>query len=103
MNPTSHVTLRWPSVIGGALVLLALGAGLAFVAMRPASAALRTAAPSVAPASSSGAAPAATTNSGNGLRQEASITLTADAMKRAGIVVAPVTSGSGTALLRLPG
>src|SRR3954464_11734189 len=108
MNPTSHVTLRWPLVIGGALVLLALGAGLAFVAMRPAPAALRTAAPSVAPASStptssSGAAPAATTNSVNGARREASITLTPDAMKRAGIVVAPVTSGSGTALLRLPG
>src|SRR3954464_1083975 len=101
MNPTSHVPLRWPLVIGGALVLLALGAGLAFVAMRPASATMGPG-PSGAATSSSAAAPTATGNSMNG-RREASITLTPDAMKRAGIVVAPVTSGSGTALLRLPG
>ena len=102
MNPTSHVTLRWPFVIAGALVLLALGAGLAFVAMRPASATMG-AGPSGAATSNSAAAPGATANGVNGPRREASITLTPDAMKRAGIVVAPVTSGSGTALLRLPG
>jgi RND family efflux transporter MFP subunit len=102
MNPTSHVTLRWPLVIAGALVLFALGAGLAFVAMRPASATIGPA-HSAAESSSNGAAPTATGNSVNGPRREASITLTPDAMKRAGIVVAPVSSGSGTALLRLPG
>ena len=41
MNGTSRVTLRWPSLIAGALVLLALGAGLAYVAMRPAPATVR--------------------------------------------------------------
>jgi len=102
MNPTSHVTLRWPLVIGGALVLLALGAGLAFVAMRPASARMAPGA-SGAATSSSAAAPTATGDGVSGPRREASITLAPDAMKRAGIVVAPVTSGSGTALLRLPG
>src|SRR4051812_515694 len=102
MNPTSHVTLRWPLVIGGALVLLALGAGLAFVAMRPASARMAPGA-SGAATSSSAAAPTVTEDGVSGPRREASITLTPDAMKRAGIVVAPVTSGSGTALLRLPG
>ncbi len=102
MNPTSHVTLRWPLVIAGALVLLALGAGLAFVAMRPASATMAPG-PSGAATSSRAAAPTATGSGVNAPRREASITLTPEAMKRAGIVVAPVTSGGGTALLRLPG
>ena len=59
MNGTSRVTLRWPSLIAGALVLLALGAGLAYVAMRPRRATMGRGAPSVAPASSSGPSPAA--------------------------------------------
>src|SRR3954466_11148765 len=102
MNPTSHVTLRWPLVIGGALVLLALGAGLAFVAMRPASATMGPG-PSGTATSSSAAAPTVTEDGVSGPRREASITLTPDPMKTAGLVVAPVASGSGTALLRLPG
>ena len=36
MNGTSRVTLRWPALIAGALVLLATGAGMAYVAVRPA-------------------------------------------------------------------
>lgn len=102
MNVTSRVTLRWPSLITGALVLLALGAGLAYVAMRPPPATVARGAPAVVPASSSGPSPAADGTARNE-PPEVSITLTPEAIQRAGIVVAPITSGSGAAQLRLPG
>jgi membrane fusion protein, heavy metal efflux system len=104
MNGTSRVTLRWPSLIAGALVLLAIGAGLAYVAMRPARATVGNG-PSTATSGSSSrpttAAPqTATTNAPS---PEVSVTLTPEAIQRAGIVVVPVSAGSGSTQLRLPG
>ena len=102
MNSTSPVTLRWPSLIAGALVLVALGAGSAYVAMRPASATMARGGTSAAPASTRGAAPAERTALTDA-PAEVSVTLSPDAIRRAGIVVAPVTAGAGGAQLRLPG
>ena len=102
MNGTSRVTLRWPSLIAGALVLLAVGAGLMYVVVRRAPA-TGAPAPSVAPASMSGTSPAVEGNLRNDARSDVSVTLTPDAIQRAGIVVASVTSGGGAGQLRLPG
>jgi RND family efflux transporter MFP subunit len=102
MSGTSRVTLRWPSLVAGALILPALGAGLAYLAMRHAATAPRGT-PSIIPASSSGPSTIADATAQNDGRREVAITLTPEAIQRAGIVVAPVTSGGGTAHLRLPG
>ena len=93
MNGTSPVTLRWPSLIAGALVLLAVGAGLMYVMVRRAPA---TGAPasSVAPASMSGTSLAVEGNLRNDARSDVSVTLTPDAIQRAGIVVASVVGGA---------
>ena len=101
MSGTSRVTLRWPSLIAGALVLLALGAGLTYVVVRRAPA--TGAPPSVAPASMSATSPTAEGNIRNDPRSDVSVTLTPEAIQRAGIVVASVTSRGGAGQLRLPG
>src|SRR4051794_1437351 len=102
MNGTSRVTVRWPSLIAGALVLLAVGAGLMYVVVRRAPPTAAPA-PSVAPGSMSATSPAAEKRLSNDARSDVSVTLTPDAIQRAGIVVASVTSGSGAGQLRLPG
>src|SRR4051794_5380339 len=101
MNGTSRITLRWPSLIAGALVLLALGAGLAYVAMRLAPATPTHGAPVSRRPTGDPSAPGST--SGSGTRPDVSVTLTGDAIQRAGIVVASVTSAADSARLRLPG
>lgn len=104
MNGTSHVTLRWPSLIAGALVLLAVGAGLAYVAMRPVRPTVGKPPSAAIPASNSGPSTSAPRGaSANAPSAEVSVTLTSEAMQRAGIVVTPVSSASGATQLRLPG
>src|SRR6516164_1473787 len=96
MSSTSRVTLGWPALIIGGLALLAGGAGIAYLVIRPAPAA--TSAPSTATVVSEPTAPA----SPSGL-SEVVVTLTPGAAERAGIVLAPVSEGRGTSTLRLPG
>jgi RND family efflux transporter MFP subunit len=104
MNATSRVTLRWPLLIAGALVCLALGAGLAYVVLRPAPATPGNLPSGAASASSSQPATAAPQMApANVPSPEVSVTLTPEAIQRAGIVVTPVSSGSGSTQLRLPG
>src|SRR5581483_11204736 len=97
---TSRVTIGWPALIAGGMALLAAGAGIAYVAVRPASlshAAQTTAAGAVQPAAgapSSTPAPSAAS--------EAAVTLTPEAMQRAGIVLAPVSASRDASTLRLP-
>ena len=104
MNRTSRVTLGWPVLIAGALLLLALGAGAAYVAMRSeplatvgeTSPGQTAAASGAAPRTQDGTAPSAD-------RPEVSVTLAAEAIERAGIIVAPVTPGDPSTQLRFPG
>lgn len=104
MNGTSHVTLRWPSLVAGAFVFLALGAALAYVALRPAPPTMVNPPSSATSASSSRPSTATPqTAPANVPSPEVSVTLTPEAIQRAGIVVAPVSSGSGSTQLRLPG
>jgi len=98
---TSHVTLGWPALVVGGIGLLAAGAGIAYVAVRPAprtnsshgaaAGGVQSAAGATAPAPSAAAAP------------EAVVALTPEAIQRAGIVLAPVSTGRDTSALRLPG
>src|SRR5579864_9052607 len=99
---TSRVTVGWPALVAGGIALLAAGAGIAYVAVRPASppnAVQTTAAGAVPPsvgAPSSTPAPSAAAS-------EVVITLTPEAIHRAGIVLAPVSAGRDGSALRLPG
>jgi cobalt-zinc-cadmium efflux system membrane fusion protein len=98
---TARVTVGWPVLIAGGIAILAAGGGIAYIAVRPGSpsnAVQTTAAGAVQPsvgAPSSMPAPSAAS--------EVVITLTAEAIQRAGIVLAPVSAGRDGSTLRLPG
>ena len=108
MNSDSRVNVRWTVVAAAALALLAAGAGATYVALRSTSRArlasndhagmAETGPPGVAadrqPASNSGAAtPLA----------DVIVTLSQQAVERAGIAVIAVTAGTTTGGLRAPG
>ncbi len=100
MSP-SRVTLGWPALIAGGIGLLAIGAGIAYFAARPAPSTRSgegTAADAVqTTAGASASAPA------TGASPDVVVTLTHEAIQRAGIVLAPVSAGRDTSTLRLPG
>ena len=103
MTGNSRVTLGWPALIVGALVLLAIGAGLAYVTTRPAppSTSVQNPPAAAAPVGGSGSTP-------SGLPPVVSssdvvVMLTPEAIQRAGIVLVKVTEGRADAALRLPG
>jgi RND family efflux transporter MFP subunit len=101
MNGSSRVTLGWPVLVAGAVLLVATGAGIGYVAMRWVPAGASDAAP--APVSNASPAPGPAAASAPGAQPDVVVTLTPEAIQRAGIVVAPVTAGAATAVLRLPG
>src|SRR6476646_5157187 len=101
---TSRITVGWPALVAGGIALLAAGAGIAYVAVRPASpghaVVQTTAADAVQP---SVGAPSSTSTSAPSEASEVVITLTPEAIQRAGIVLVPVSAGRDTSALRLPG
>ena len=103
MNGTSRVTVGWPVLIIGALVLLAVGAGLTYFSMRPVpqnSVQQRSA--GAAPAVASGS-PAPAASSPGGAAADVVVTLTPEATQRAGIVLSTVSAGRAGSTQRLPG
>ena len=101
MNGTSRVTIGWPALIAGGVALLAAGAGIAYYVPRLAPGAnspQSTAAGAVQP--TTGALPSAPVS---GAPADVVVTLTPEAIQRAGIVIAPVSPGRDTSTLRLPG
>ena len=98
MSP-SRVTVSWPALIAGGIGLLAAGAGIAYFAVRsaPPTSSTQSTAPgavrSPASASPSASTPAA----------DIVVTLTPEAIQRAGIVLAKVSAGRDKSTLRLPG
>jgi membrane fusion protein, heavy metal efflux system len=106
MNADSRMTLRWPAAIAAALTLLAAGAGVAYLTLRSAappgartmgsSAASGSAAASTAPQRPTGA-PAV-----DGALADVALTLTPEAVERAGLRLTQVTAGTGGSTLRLP-
>jgi RND family efflux transporter MFP subunit len=99
MNGTSRVTVGWPALVIGAGALLAAGAGVAYILMRPA--------PGDTTRSPSAAVHAQPSRPVPSARREPAadvvVTLTPDAVHRAGIVLATVTAGQDMSALRLPG
>ena len=107
MNGDSRVTLRWPSAIVAAAALLAAGAGVARLltgsAVQPHPGAVnQSAASGEAPRTSGSPPPAGTPPQGTAL-PDVAVTLTPEAIERAGIRMATVTTGSGGSTFRLPG
>ena len=104
MNGTSRVTLAWPALIVGAMLLLGVGAGLAHFTMRPAAHNTNVQqAHAEAPPAASGVSPPPPTVPPGGSAPDVVVTLTPEATQRAGIVVTTVSEGRADSTLRLPG
>ena len=104
MNGTSRVTVGWPALIVGALVLLGLGAGSVYFTMRRASqgtSAQQTSANAVAVRPSD--SPATASASSSARASGVIVTLPPEAIQRAGVVLGTVTDGLPISTLRLPG
>ena len=97
MNGDSRVSLRWPLVIVSVIALLALGASGAFLWIR------RSMPPPPSSRSTDGRAMTPPSSSPNVPMQDVEVSLTEEAMKRAGIEIAPVALTAGTSSVRIPG
>ena len=109
MSVESRVSLSWPSLLGAALLLVALGAGGTYLGLRAgqtSGSATRepaTAAPAGTPAPATSAAmPGLDANPTLAL-PDVEVTLTKEGVERAGIVVTPVAAGVSGEGLRAPG
>lgn len=108
MNGNSRLSLRWPAAIAAAVLLTAVGALGSYVATRgrmaaPGTSGARAAMPPAenhAPAPPAAAVVPALTAAAP--LPDVVVTLSAQAVERAGIVVASVESGAATSALRLP-
>ena len=102
MTSSTRVTMHKGAAALAAIALLAVGAGAMYLSMRNDAGAGGSAAnmPSLADAQESPSGSAATSNAP---LPDVVVPLTQDAVERAGIVVAPVTSGTSGADIRLPG
>jgi len=109
MRMEARVSLAWPSLLGAALLLVALGAGgtyLGLRAVRTSGSATQepaTAAPAVAPAPATAAAMPGSDSSPTLALPDVEVTLTKEGVERAGIVVTPVAAGGAGEGLRAPG
>lgn len=109
MNVESRVSLAWPSLLGAALLLVALGAGGTYVGLRAvrssgSAAAERAAAASVV--ASAPATPAAPPGSGSNPTlavPDVEVRLTNEGVERAGFVVVTVPTGAAGEGVRAPG
>jgi RND family efflux transporter MFP subunit len=106
----SHITLRWPVVVLAVVVLVAAGAGGAYLWIRsPVGADIRgrdvanrpvSSSSPVQPPSGTGASASAASSGG---MPDVVVSLSADAVKRAGIELATVTKGAASSGVRIPG
>lgn len=104
MNGNSRVTLAWPALIVGAVVLLGIGGGITYFAVRstPRSPTIQQPSATASPTGPNAPVPP-TSVTPNGSAVEVVVTLTAEAKQRAGIVLASVTEGRADSTLRMPG
>lgn len=105
MSHSARLNVRWSTALATAIVFVALGAAGSYVAMRPLTAPAAVSETSAALETRTSPSP----TSGDLLRSADSsplpdviVTLTDEAMKRAGIEIATVEAGSATDVLRLP-
>ena len=96
MNGESRVTLGRGGAAVAALALLSAGAGVMYLLMRPAAVATHETAimpaPTPAPSGAAGASAG-----------DVVVTLTPDAVERAGLMTATVSTGTSATEVRLPG
>jgi cobalt-zinc-cadmium efflux system membrane fusion protein len=102
MTSDTRVTMHKGAAALVAVALLAAGAGAAYFLMRSDAAAGRHVV-DMSPPSGAQPSPAASAATGNSPLPDVIVPLSQDAVERAGIVVAPVTSGTTGTDLRLPG
>lgn len=107
MNGSSRVSVRWPVLVVAGLALLAAGAGAAYLGFRS-SASPRPAPNEHAVGAGSGTTPAGAMTSGSaptasGAWSDVVVTLSPEAIERAGITVTAVTAGTASSGLRAPG
>jgi cobalt-zinc-cadmium efflux system membrane fusion protein len=104
MNRESRITLRWPVVVFGVIALVAAGAGGTYLWMRPP---VENPAGGASPSSAQRQSGTGATNTSsvpsNGPPRDVVVSLTEDAVKRAGIELATVTTGAGPSAVRIPG
>ena len=105
MSHSARLNVRWSTALATAIVFVALGAAGSYVAMRSLTAPAAVSETSAALETRTSPSP----TSGDLLRSADSsplpdviVTLTDEAMKRAGIQIATVEAGSATDVLRLP-
>jgi membrane fusion protein, heavy metal efflux system len=96
MNGTSRVTIGWPSLIAGALALVTIGAGSAYLLMR------QGPAPNITSPASSGSGANGSSAATPAPGANVVVTLTPEASKRAGLMLAAATAGKDVLALRLP-
>jgi cobalt-zinc-cadmium efflux system membrane fusion protein len=103
MNSQSRINVSWMALIIGAVLLVGAGAGVAYLGLRS-STATRPAAdmPMPAPGPMSPPSESPSANS-SGPLDDVAITLSADAVSRAGITVSAVTTSTSADGLRAPG
>jgi len=102
MTPNTSVNLRWSIVIAGAALLIALGAGATYLVLQRPNRDKDPAGLATTPRSGGGSSSPAPAPSG-AILPDVVVSLSPDAVKRAGIAVAAVRAGSATSDLRLPG
>lgn len=103
MNSQSRINVSWTAVIMGAVMFLAAGAGAAYLGLRS-KPATRSAAEMPMPAPGPMTPPSGSASPNNsGSLDDVAITLSADAVSRAGIVVSAVTTNTSADGLRAPG
>ncbi len=107
MSAESRVTVRWTVLVVAGLVLLALGAGATYVGLRS-SGSSRTASDEHAVLAGAGSTPAgpvepASAPMASGASSDVVVTLSPEAVERAGITVTAVTAGTASGGLRAPG
>ena len=107
MNSESRVSVRWPVLVAAAVVLLAVGAGAAYVGLR--SRAPGPASPNVQPTMRVAAAvpateqPASSSSASAPLLPDVVVPLSQEAAKRAGITTTLVLAGTTSGVVRALG
>lgn len=109
MTAESRVNLAWPTLLGAAIVLVAVGAGGTYLSLRSGevsrsvSGAPAMATPDIAAVTATPAAPPGADSNQKPALPDVEVTVTKEGVERAGIVVAPVLMGAAGQGLRAPG
>lgn len=109
MTAESRVSLTWPTLLGAAIVLVAVGAGGTYLGLRSGEVSrsvpgeLAMATPGIAAVTATPAAPPVAASNQRPVLPDVEVTVTKEGVERAGIVVAPVLMGAAGEGLRAPG